>query len=152
MQNDPGLFECMFSMRAMRRLKPDAVPAEMIQKVLEAAIQAPNGQNTQRWAFLVITEAEGKRFFGERYKSWIYKLMGDRIPAEDDNSKSARQMRAAIHLADHMHEVPVLIMVCGKRDWPFSVPKEERVGLRHPLMDQFILRYRIYYWPAEVLA
>ena len=68
-----GLFECMFTMRAMRRLKPDPVPDEMIQKILEAATHAPSGQNTQRWGFLVLTEAEGKQFFGERYKSWFFK-------------------------------------------------------------------------------
>ncbi len=130
--SDPGLFECMFSMRAMRRLKPDPVPPEMIAKILEAATQAPSGQNTQRWAFLVITEEEGRTFFGQNYRDWIYRLMGDRAPPEDDNSKPARQMKAALHLADHMHEVPLIILACGKRDWPFVVPQEERVGLAPP--------------------
>lgn len=128
----PGLFDCMFSMRAMRRLKPDPVPPEMIDRILEAATQAPSGQNTQRWAFVVVTEDEGKQFFGERYRHWLYKLSGGRLPAEDDNSKGARQMRAAVHLADHMHEVPALIMACGKRDWPFVVAEEDRVGLAPP--------------------
>lgn len=132
MHDDPGLFECMFTMRAMRRLKPDPVPPEMIQKILAAATQAPNGQNTQRWAFLVVTEAAGKQFFGARYKDWIYRLMGDQIPPADDQSQSARQMRAAIYLADHMHQVPLLIMACGQRDWPFVVPQEQRIGAAPP--------------------
>lgn len=131
-REDPGLFECMFSMRAMRRLKPDPVPPALIDRVLEAATQAPSGQNTQRWAFLVVTEPAGKRFFGDRYRHWLYKLMGDRAPAPDDHSKGARQFRAALHLADHMHEAPVLIMACGKRDWPFAVPAEKRVGIAPP--------------------
>jgi nitroreductase len=33
---------------------------------------------------------------------------------------------------DHMHEAPYLLLVCGKRDWPFKVPEEERVGLAPP--------------------
>lgn len=63
MHDDPGLFECMYSMRAMRRLKPDPVPEAMVEKVVEAATRAPSGQNTQPWAFLVVTEEAGRRFF-----------------------------------------------------------------------------------------
>ena len=132
MEHDPGLFECMFSMRAMRRLKPDPVPPELIDRVLEAATMAPSGQNTQRWAFLVITETEGKTFYGTRYRDWAHRLMKDRLPAADDQSPVARSIRAALHLADHMHEAPVIIMAFGKRDWPFKVPQHERVGLAPP--------------------
>jgi nitroreductase len=122
----------MFSMRAMRRLKPDPVPPELIDRVLEAATMAPSGQNTQRWAFLVITETEGKTFYGTRYRDWTHRLMKDRLPAADDQSPVARSIRAALHLADHMHEAPVIIMAFGKRDWPFKVPQHERVGLAPP--------------------
>ena len=132
MPDDPGLFECMYTMRAMRRLKPDPVPPEMVEKILEAATRAPSGQNTQRWAFLVVTETEGRRFFGERYRHWMHKLSGGREPAPEDGRRRAREVRAALHLADHMHEVPLLILACGKRDWPFAVPKEQRVGRAPP--------------------
>ena len=33
---------------------------------------------------------------------------------------------------DHMHEYPYLLLVCGKRDWPFKVAEEDRVGLAPP--------------------
>ncbi len=130
--SEPALFETLYTMRAMRRLKPDPVPEEMIHRILEAATMAPSGQNTQRWAFLVITGNEGREFFGHHYRFWLRKLMGDRAPAADDHSAAARNMRAALHLADHMHEVPLIILACGKRDWPFVVPGEERVGLAPP--------------------
>ena len=32
----------------------------MIDKILDAGIRAPSGQNTQPWAFLVIEDEEGK--------------------------------------------------------------------------------------------
>ena len=44
-----GLFDAMYSARALRRLKPDPVPAELITKVLDAAIRAPSGGNAQNW-------------------------------------------------------------------------------------------------------
>ena len=37
----PELFEIMESCRAMRRLKPDPVPDELIAKILRAGIYAP---------------------------------------------------------------------------------------------------------------
>jgi len=33
---------------------------------------------------------------------------------------------------DHMQDFPVLLLVCGERDWPFKVAKEDRVGLAPP--------------------
>ncbi len=54
---DPGLFEIMFSLRSMRYLKTDPIPAEVLDKILAAGTQAPSGQNTQPWAFVVIQDA-----------------------------------------------------------------------------------------------
>jgi nitroreductase len=55
------LFDIMQTMRAMRRLKPDPVPDELIRKILQAGVCAPNGGNTQRWRFLVIKDPQIKR-------------------------------------------------------------------------------------------
>src|SRR6516225_2236348 len=43
MAANTDLFEIMHTMRAMRRLKPDPVPDELIKKILEAGVCAPNG-------------------------------------------------------------------------------------------------------------
>lgn len=132
MSNDPGVFETMHTLRSMRRLKTDPVPAEMIHKILDAGIRAPSGQNTQRWAFLVLTEADGKKFFGERYHHWMVERFGDMLADVNYATPLGRSVKAAMHLAEHMHEAPVLLMVCGKRDWPFSVAEEDRVGVAPP--------------------
>lgn len=132
MSDDPGLFDTIHSMRAMRRLKPDPVPDEMIRKVIAAATCAPSGMNTQRWAFLVVTDAEGKRFFGERYDYWLKARFGDQLTQVDTATPMGRTIRAAVHLSEHMHEVPALIFCCGKRDWPFKVAEKDRTGLAPP--------------------
>jgi nitroreductase len=36
------LFEAIYTTRAMRRLKPDPVPREMIMKIIEAATLSPS--------------------------------------------------------------------------------------------------------------
>ncbi|MSQ68622.1 MAG: nitroreductase family protein [Gammaproteobacteria bacterium] len=129
---DPGLFETIHTLRAMRRLKPDPVPDEIIQKILAAGTCAPSGQNLQRWAFLVVTDPAGKRFFGERYDYWMRDRFGDLLKHIDDPTPDGRLMKAAMHLSEHLHEAPLLLFCCGKRDWPFVVPRESRVGLAPP--------------------
>ena len=132
MADELGVFEVMHSMRTMRRLKPDPVPPEMIHKVLDAGIRAPSGQNTQPWAFLVVTDDEGKRFFGERYDYWIRSRFADALDKVDPQTKTGRLINAAMHLSEHMHEVPVLLFCCGKRDWPFAIPAAQRHGKAPP--------------------
>lgn len=133
MQNDPGLFATIHSLRSMRRLKPDQVPHHLIERILHAGTQAPSGQNSQAWAFVVVTESATKRFFGERYLHWMKKRFGADPGAQlNPQSSRARTVRAAMHLAEHMHEAPVLLMVCGKRDWPFVVAPPARVGKAPP--------------------
>ena len=122
MDDDPRFFDLVGNVRAMRRLKPDSVPDDLLWKVLEAGVQAPSGMNSQPWAFVVIRDAERKQWFAERYGAGIRSRFGDfEVPAEDD-SPFARQARALSYQVEHMHEFPVLLLVCGKRDWPFKVP------------------------------
>jgi nitroreductase len=42
-----GLFDAIYSARALRRLKPDPVPEEIITRILDAAIRAPSAGNAQ---------------------------------------------------------------------------------------------------------
>ena len=56
----PDLFEIMENCRAMRRLKPDPVPDELIAKILQAGSWAPSGGNTQTWRFLVVKDRKIK--------------------------------------------------------------------------------------------
>src|SRR5690349_11553000 len=51
MIDSTDLFDIVHTTRAMRRLKPDPVPDELIAKILQAGVCAANGGNTQRWRF-----------------------------------------------------------------------------------------------------
>jgi len=126
------VFDTIYSMRAMRRLKPDPVPKDLLEKILSAGIQAPSGQNTQPWAFLVLTETANKKFFGDRYNYWLKERFGDLLLKNDTSSPYGRTIKAARHLGDHMHEAPVILMVFGKRDWPFNVKEGDRKGNAPP--------------------
>ena len=47
------VFEAMRSRASLAKLKPDAVPRELIEQLLEAAIWAPNHKMTEPWKFWV---------------------------------------------------------------------------------------------------
>lgn len=129
----PEFFSLVGKVRAMRRLKPDPVPLELIRKVLNAGVQAPSGQNLQPWSFVLVSQADKKQWFAERYTAAIegrFNLPKD-VP-ETSDKPIHRDLKALRYQMDHMHEFPYLLLVCGKRDWPFKVPSDERVGLAPP--------------------
>jgi nitroreductase len=41
--------------RSIRKFKPDSVPKDLIDKILESAIKAPSAMNRQPWRFIVLT-------------------------------------------------------------------------------------------------
>jgi len=47
--------------RSIRRFRPDVVPDELIEQMLEAARLAPSGSNRQPWRFLVVRDKEVKK-------------------------------------------------------------------------------------------
>ncbi len=120
-------FQLVRNMRAMRRLKPDPVPLSLVRKVIDAGVQAPSGMNTQPWAFVVVQDADGKKFLAEHYRRAIEDRFGGPVQVRGD-SGTARQMRALRYQIDHFHESPLILLVCGVRDWPFAVPAEKRIG------------------------
>lgn len=113
------IFELMRTQRAMRRLKPDAVPREYLKKIIWAATRAPNGGNVQPWRFLVITDAEKKRRLQEIYSAeWDKYTAMDRERERPRDSPEQlrsheRTMAAGQYLADHFHETPAIIIPCG---------------------------------------
>jgi nitroreductase len=57
---DIGLFEAIYSARSLRHFKPDPVPQALITRVLDAAIRASSGGNTQHWSFVVVRDPGAK--------------------------------------------------------------------------------------------
>ena len=113
----PELFEIIETTRAMRRLKPDPVPDELIQKILRAGVCAANGGNTQRWRFLVIKDQEIKKKVQVHYKRAFDEVVGPRYlksapPPGVTRERYDRQHGAVEYLTEHFHEAPVWIVAC----------------------------------------
>ena len=110
------LLEGIRTCRHIRRLKTDPVPDALIRKVCEAGTFAPSGGNRQPWMFIAVTDAELRKFIGERYRTYFREYIAPAVEAAKDPAypeAKRRNMRAAIHLAEHMPEVPVQLFVAG---------------------------------------
>jgi nitroreductase len=110
------LLEGIRTTRAIRRLRPDPVPRELIRKVCEAGTFAPSGGNRQPWQFIAVTDAERRRWLADRYRATFHAYIQPALEAAKHPSypeAKRRNMRAAIHLADHLHEAPVHLYVAG---------------------------------------
>lgn len=96
------------------------VEPEIIERCIEIALHAPTGGNRQGWHFVVVTDRQKKAAIADYYKqSWyIYnqqrRTNNPRLSSDDQQyvSQTLRVQDSAQYLADHMHEVPVLVIPC----------------------------------------
>jgi nitroreductase len=125
-----GVFEAIHTARALRRFKTDPIPDEVITRVLDAAIRAPSASNAQNWIFVVVKDAEQRRRIAAIYHkafTMMSAMYRERHPASHQTAASYKKMMsAADHLANHLHEVPVMI-IAG-----LSIPQ---VGFQPPAKD-----------------
>lgn len=117
MPDNADLFEIMATTRAMRRLKPDPVPDELIRKILQAGLSAANGGNRQSWRFLVIKDPAIKKAVQRLYQRAFDEVVGPRYlnsapPPGVTKERYVRQHAATQYLTEHFHEAPVWIVAC----------------------------------------
>jgi len=114
---DVPLLEAIRTTRAIRRLKPDPVPEAVIRKVCEAGTFAPSGGNRQPWKFIAVTDPARRQWVADRYRPIFLKYIAPAVEkAKADPEfpeRKKRMQRAAIHLAEHLHEAPVHLFVAG---------------------------------------
>jgi nitroreductase len=82
--------------RAVRAWSDREVPDDLLRQVLEAAVHAPSGSNTQPWRFIVVRDPAMKARIGEEYAA----------------AQGARSASGAGSAADVMAKAPVLIIPC----------------------------------------
>ena len=105
---DISLFEALNSQRSITRFKPDPVPREAIDNIIDSATKAPNGGNRQPWEFIAITDPEIISKVGGAYKDVWLNAMGAVAPPDETPA-----YKAARYLANHMPEVPAMILICA---------------------------------------
>jgi len=130
---EPGIFEIMYSMRAMRRLKPDPVPEQTLLHLIEAAIHAPSPSNTQSWRWIIVRDAVQKQRLAALNRNAVatYLTRGSPLVTPGDPAEAARAERARSALqwqADHLGEVPAIVVACVQSDPSISLESRRASG------------------------
>jgi nitroreductase len=68
--------EAIAGRRSIRKFTDQPVPRELIERVLEATVQAPSGKNRQPWRFVVVGEEKRDEMVGV-LREGIAKVKGD---------------------------------------------------------------------------
>src|SRR5690606_31096837 len=116
------LFEALYTTRAMRRVSPDPVPDEVVAAMLDAAIRAPSGGNSQNWRFVVVTDPDVRSRLGPVYRrAWeqllgtVYRGRWEKAQERGDEA-TLRVMRSSQWLADNFETVPMWLMAFHRND------------------------------------
>lgn len=120
--------------RSIRQYTEEPVSEEALRMILEAARQAPSGENAQPWRFIIVKDPEtrkkmsviagggsGRRFTAE----FVTQQMQERFKSleDEEKKKAAFEKLTSGNVSAFLAEAPVNIVVCGKKgvwDLPYD--------------------------------
>ena len=100
----------MATTRAVRRFRPDPVPADTIDALIWAATRAASPENDQPWEFVVVTDPSVRARVGELVIAAADVHAASLPPSDDPGVR--RTQEAAKHLVRNFGATPVMIFVC----------------------------------------
>jgi nitroreductase len=106
------VLQALHSTPSRRYLSTEPIPDEIVWALLDAAVRGPSGGNTQRWAWIVVTDAETKRQIADWYREgWerAYGVHREQILAHGSPAQQ-RSFRAGDNLAEHLQDAPVWVI------------------------------------------
>lgn len=127
MEIERDIFYILKTMRAMRRLKTDPVPEDIIRKIVSAAVTAPNVGNRQNWRFIIVKDRGIKERVQHYYKRALDEFIAPQYqhgspPSGVTRQQYDQQLEAVMYLTDHFHDAPVWIVAClEKLDHPETI-------------------------------
>jgi nitroreductase len=139
------LFEAIYTLRSMRRLKPDPIPDDAIRTILDAAIRAPSAGNQQTWGFIVVRDTAIKDEIAAIYLTAWRALKesgyGQAPPdaPEEEHRRQERVLRSAEYLAEHLADAPVWIFTCARVQGPQSIASGSSI---YPAVQNLMLAAR----------
>ena len=123
------VFEALYTTRAMRRVKEDPVPDNIIKSMIDSAIRAPSGSNRQNWKFLIVTDKNIREKLSNIYReTWDYYINSFLNSAKDPGASSLKKRddkdietirrisNSASWLAENYHKVPLLVLALSRND------------------------------------
>ena len=111
--------EALYTTRAMRRVTPEAIPMDAQARIIDAAVRAPSGGNTQDWRFLLVDSPEVKAAIAPALPAGHRRALDEllqgahrrrqRRPRDPESKSMLAVQKSAQWLADHFEEVPLYL-------------------------------------------
>ena len=125
------------------------VEPEVIERVIEIALQAPTGSNSQGWHFVVVTDPAKRAGLASLYRRAFeaYASSPARPQIAEDDPRAAQMPRildSATYLAEHLQEVPVHVVPCveGRVENAGTLAQASVYGSILPAVWSFMLALR----------
>jgi len=130
--------------RSIREYTDEPVSEEHLEMILEAARQAPSGENAQPWRFIIVNDpatrkqlgaiaggGSGRRFTAE----FVTKKMQERFSSLEDEAKkrAAFEKLTSGQVSAFLADAPVNIVVCGKKD-VWDMPYDTSAAIENMLL------------------
>jgi nitroreductase len=136
--------------RAVRRRLDLAtpVPRELVVECIRIAQQAPTGGNRQSWHWVVVTDPAKRAALAELYRdaagTYFEHQVARLAGSTGVRAQTARVYDSAIHLREHLHEVPVHVVPClaGRVDGTPNATAAGFYGSILPAVWSFMLAAR----------
>ena len=127
MEVEEQVFEVITSRKSIRKYKPDPIPRDTLERLIEAARWAPSGENAQPWRFVIVEEREKIKAIGkvagmaDRRQFSAEFAAGEtekRLKKIKDPKKRQKVMEKLTggHVSSFLENAPLVIIVCGKKD------------------------------------
>ena len=119
MMDYDSFLELAKARRSIRRFKPDPIPDEYVDKIIDAARWAPSGYNTQPWDFVVVKDKKIK----ETLAQWIGKYWAAALEMEETREFGQTMGDFPWHDAEMDFRIaPVYIILYGDTRTKIGLP------------------------------
>jgi len=114
------------SRHSLGKVKPDPLPRELIEKLLSAAVQAPNHYKIRPWRFVVLS-GKGRESFGDQLVA-AFKAKFPDAPAEAFEKEHQKPLRA-----------PLIIVVAAELPFEPKVDEIENISAASAACQNILL-------------
>jgi nitroreductase len=124
------------------------VPLDLVKECLEIALQAPNGGMREGWHWIVVTDPQVRAQIGDFYRRSAEPYLASAAAADPSRATGsglmARVGSSSAYLAQHMGQVPVLVIPCitVQPAWPADGSQAGLWGSLLPAAWSFMLAGR----------
>lgn len=140
---EPGaqcVLEMMGTARAVRYFERGDVPFNLLEALIWAATRASSPDNSQLWDFVVVTDQDVKDELARAVRPFLDTVA---TLGEATDAVRSRTRRGAVHLIEHFAEVPALIAVVGRNEYPAGAPDEKYLwGALHAASQNMVVAGR----------